>query len=99
MPKRNYFFLLSKLVLKDCRIRYRNMSLGMLWSVVNPLVMMGVLTCGFSKVFPTEQRHPYAVFVLCALVLFNFYTLAFATATTSVIDNFNLVKRVRFPRE
>jgi lipopolysaccharide transport system permease protein len=91
-------FALLNLILKDFRIRYRNMSLGILWSIINPMVMLGVLIFVFTYVYPREGEQYFPIFVLLGLIAYNFFSMSITVATTSIVDNAPLIKKVIFPR-
>jgi lipopolysaccharide transport system permease protein len=96
---RNLMFVITSLVMRDFRVRYRNMSLGILWSLANPLIMMLVLTFVFKNVFPNSSVKNYPAFALIGLISYNFFGLAWSSSTTSLSYNAGLVKRVRMMRE
>jgi ABC-type polysaccharide/polyol phosphate export permease len=75
------------------------MALGLLWSIINPLVMLVVLTFIFTYVYPSQSQRVFPVFVLLGLVVFNLFSRTVITATVSVQENASLIKKVAFPRQ
>jgi ABC-2 type transport system permease protein len=94
-----YRELLWTLVRRDLRAKYKGSGLGILWSFVHPLVMMGVYTLVFSVLFRVVRVPNYPLFVLTGLAVWAFFQSAVATGTGSLYRNANLIKNVWFPRE
>jgi len=93
-----YRELLFNLVVRDLKVRYRNSVLGVAWSLLNPLFMMLVFTVVFT-VMQRSDIERYPVFVLCALLPWNFFLSSVTGATGSIVNSAHLVKKVYFPRE
>lgn len=94
-----YRELIRNLVIRDLKVRYRNSALGILWSLVNPLLMMLVFTIVFTVVAPTTEIKKFPVFVLCGILPWNFFSFSVIGSIRSIVDNAPLVSKVYFPRE
>jgi ABC-type polysaccharide/polyol phosphate export permease len=95
----SYWELIENLVVRDLKVRYKNSVLGFVWSLLNPLLLMLVFTIVFTLMLPNQSIAKFPVFVLCALLPWNFFNTAVISATNSIVENSNLIKKVYFPRE
>jgi len=86
------------LVKKDFKIRYRNSLLGFVWSLLNPLSMMVILTLVFSFLLKSGIQD-FSVFLLSALLPWRFFSIGTMQATGSISGNPSLVKKIYLPRQ
>lgn len=91
--------LLYYLVVRELRARYKNSVLGFLWSLLNPLLMMLVFTVVFSLLNPNSTVERPAIYILCGLLPWNYFSAGVMTSIGSIVGNSNLVKKAYFPRE
>ncbi|WOO35447.1 ABC transporter permease [Anaerocolumna sp. AGMB13020] len=92
-----YGNLLKKLVARDIKVRYRRSFLGLLWTVLNPLLSMIILTIVFSNLFKMSIAN-FPVYVLIGNIVFNFNSEATTQSLTSIIDNSSLIKKIYIPK-
>lgn len=92
-----YRFLLKQLVVNDIKIKYRRSVLGIVWSVLHPLMMMIVLTIVFSSIFKSAIYH-FPVYILTGRIIWDMYSQATSSSMGSVIDNSALIKKVYVPK-
>ena len=92
-----YRFLIKSLVSRDLKVKYRRSVLGYLWSVLNPLLMMVVLTTVFQNVFRSNIEY-FPVYYLTGALIFNFFSEATTGAMISIIGSSSLIKKVYIPK-
>lgn len=90
--------LLVSMVRKELRIKYKNSVLGFLWSLLNPALYLVIYYIVFQKILKNNMPL-FAIFLLCGLLVWNFFSNALSSATTTVVNNAGIVKKVAFPRE
>ena len=92
-----YWDVIWILVKKDFKIRYRNSALGFIWSLLNPLSIMAILTVVFSLLLRSGIKN-FPVFLLVALLPWRFFQIGTMQATASIAGNPSLVKKIYLPR-
>jgi lipopolysaccharide transport system permease protein len=94
--------LLATMVRRDIDARFAGSSLGGLWSLINPAIMLSLYTMVFVYIYrvpPTEGGHSFVEFAFCGLWPWTAFQEACLRSVNAITDNANLVKKLRFPSE
>jgi len=93
-------YLLSLLVRKEVRVRYRGSVLGWLWSYVKPLTQFAVFYLALGVFLQQNAAiENYAIYIFSGLIVVNLFGEAFSNGTRSLVDNAPLIKKIYLPRE
>lgn len=91
---RHNLFVLESLVTRDFKLKYRRSFLGILWSILNPLLMMIVMAAVFSYMFRFSIEN-FPLYLILGTILFDYMNRATTSAVTSIIDAQALIKKIR----
>ena len=86
---KKYWFLMTQLISRDFKVKYKRSVLGILWSLLNPILTMAVMAAVFSQMFRFNvEGQNYIVYLMTGIIMFNY----------SVVDNFTLINKVYIPK-
>ena len=94
---RQYHELIWALALKELRVRYKRSVLGFVWALLNPLLMMLVLTVVFGTLMRFHLPH-YSIFLLSMLLPWTFFAQCLSYSVESIVANGELLKKVRIAK-
>lgn len=93
----HYTDLIKELVKKDLKLKYRRSFLGYLWSILNPLLIMIIMTVVFSRMFNRDIQN-YPVYLIAGRTIFEFVTGSTTKAMASIRGNASLIKKIYIPK-
>ena len=94
-----YSFLMKQLIIRDFKVKYKRSFLGVLWSLLYPILMITVMAIVFSQLsrFRSEGMN-YIVYLMTGIIMMNYFSEASNNAMTSVVMNFGLLNKVYIPK-
>lgn len=90
--------LLFSMVQRDLKIRYKNSFLGFVWSLLNPLITVLVMTLVFRNFIGNETPN-LGAYILAAYLPYMFFQLTLMDSAQSIVSQLSLIKKIYFPRE
>src|SRR5436853_262045 len=94
-----YRYLFEQMVRRELRSKYKGSALGVLWYLVNPLVLMAAYALMFGTLLDAVDIPDYLLFLFLGLIVWTFFSQSLLAAASSLVDQASLVSTVRFPRE
>lgn len=94
---RRYKTLMAELVVRDLKIKYRRSFLGYVWSLLNPLLMMTVMSLVFSYMFRFDIPN-YPLYLICGQTLWSFFNESTNMAMHSILQNGALIRKIYIPK-
>ena len=94
---KQYRFLFEELVKRDFTKKYKRTVLGMLWSVLGPLMTLGVMALVFTQFFGRNMEH-YMIYMFCGNLLYSFFKESTGTGMTALYDNSSIFSKINVPK-
>jgi lipopolysaccharide transport system permease protein len=96
-----YRGLITSLVARELKARYRGSMFGFFWSFINPLLLLLIYSFVFTNIIPNEdaKTKPYALFMFCGILPWTWFATSLSDAAGSLLAGGNLIKKVLFPAE
>lgn len=95
---KQYLFVINELTAREIKRRYAGSSLGIIWSVLNPLLHMVVISLVFSTMFRRSIEN-FPIYYLTGQIFWTLFSTATQDAMTALSDNRSLLIRTRLPRQ
>jgi lipopolysaccharide transport system permease protein len=91
--------LFANLFRRDFQAKYRGSVLGIVWSLVNPIALMGVYLVVFGLLWKGRDIAHYPIYLLAGVTCWVFFSTSVEAAARSLLDSSELIRKVRFPRQ
>ena len=96
--RKQYFFVIRELTSREIKRKYARSYLGILWSVLNPLLTMVVMSLVFSTMFKRSIEN-FPIYYLTGFIIWTLFSSATNTAMNALVDNRNLLLKVKLPKQ
>ncbi len=96
---KHYWYLMTQLITRDFKRKYKRSVLGVVWSLLYPILMMTVMAIVFSHMFRFKvEGTNYLVYLMTGIIMWQYFAEASNSAMTSVVENFALISKVYIPK-